>query len=81
MNRMDHMGLSLNLKNQLLCAIIQVDYLILSNFTKHVYNHVYEFQKNLNLKQAVQIDVHFVHISLANFNRYYIIIHENIFAL
>jgi hypothetical protein len=75
------MGLSHNVKNQLLCAIIQVDYLILHNYTKHVCNHVYKFKKNLNLKQGFQIDLYFVHICLANFNRYYVVTHENIFAL
>jgi hypothetical protein len=75
------MGLSHNVKNQLLCAIIQVDYLILRNFTKHVCNHVYEFKKNLNLKQGVQIYVYFVHITFANFNRYNLVTHVNIFAL
>jgi hypothetical protein len=38
-------------------------------------------QKKSQPKWGVQIDVYFVHIFLANFNKYYVITHENIFTL
>jgi len=39
-SKMKHVGLSHNLKIQMLCATIQINYPILDNPTRCVYNHI-----------------------------------------
>jgi hypothetical protein len=61
------------------CAIIELSPPILSNYIIHIYDPDYEFMKAFSLKRGVQINLHFVHVSLVNFNDYYIVTYENIF--
>jgi len=44
--------------------------------------HMYELKKFLNLERNVQInDVHFVQMSLVDFDTCYVITHKDIYAL
>jgi hypothetical protein len=71
---MDHMTLSHNVESQAFCAIIQVNHSILNNYTISVCKHMYELKKVLNLEKDVQIkDVHFVQMSLVDFDPCYVI--------
>lgn len=80
-NKMDHMGLSYNVKCQVHYAIIQISHPTLGNSIKHVSNNLYEYKKVLSLKGGIQIDVHFVQIYLTMFNSCYVITHEYISTL
>jgi hypothetical protein len=64
---MNQMGLSHNVRTQMLYPIIQVNHLVLVNPTRCVCNHVNEFRKTFKLEKGVEIIVHFVQITLAKF--------------
>jgi hypothetical protein len=55
------------------CDIIQFNRPILGNYLIHIYYPGYEFMKAFSLNRGVQINLHFVHISLANYNDYYVV--------
>jgi hypothetical protein len=53
---MDHMGLSHNVKSQVLYSSFRS---MTQSWARCVHNHAYELRKVLSQKRSVQIDVHF----------------------
>jgi hypothetical protein len=80
-NKMNHVRLSHNLKIQMLCPTIQINYPNLHNPTRCVYNHINKFWKVCNLEGGVWISIPFVQIWVVDFDNSNVVINKHIFGL